>query len=328
MTDPFIIAEAAQGYEGNLDIGRLLVKAAAVAQADAVKFQVVFVEELCEPGYEHYELFKSLEMSSGEWATLCADARSSGVAFLVDVFGQRSLEIASQLDVDGIKLHSTTFFESNLVHAALALEKPTYISVGGIEVGEIEEFIASHRLREHRDRVTLLFGFQAEPTPLDKTNLARIAELRTLAGLPVGFMDHTDGAGPDTIALSAMAMAVGVSVFEKHITLDRALQLEDWVSALAPREFADYVSSLRRLAVAVGSPSLDLTDDEVMYRGKALKRVIAARDLEAGRALTLDDLRMSRPAVAKGLFKPAEVVGRELRHAAKAGQTILAEDLE
>lgn len=327
MARPYVIAEAAQGYEGNLDIGRLLVKAAAAARADAVKFQVVYVEELCEPGYEHYELFKSLELSTDEWGTLREDARASDTAFMVDVFGARSLAVARDIDVDGIKLHSTTFFESDLVEAALELGKPTYVSIGGVEADEIKDFVATYA-SGRRDQITLLFGFQAEPTPLDKTNLARIAELRNLTGLPIGFMDHTDGAGPDTVALSAMALALGVDVFEKHITLDRELELEDWVSALAPAEFAGYVASLRRLAGAVGDPSLQLTDDEAAYRGKALKRILAVRDLEAGHMLTADDVRMSRPARAEGLYRPGDAVGRALHRAVSAGDTIRSEDLE
>ena len=69
---PFIIAEEAQGYapindsKPSLDIAILLVRAAASAGADAVKFQIIFVDELAEPGYEHYELFKNIKMTQKE----------------------------------------------------------------------------------------------------------------------------------------------------------------------------------------------------------------------------------------------------------------------
>ena len=41
-----IIAELAQGYEGNASIAKLLVKSAALAGADSAKFQLVIAEEL------------------------------------------------------------------------------------------------------------------------------------------------------------------------------------------------------------------------------------------------------------------------------------------
>ncbi len=57
-----IIAEAAQGYEGNVTQARLLARAAARAGADAVKFQLVYADELATPDYQYYDLFRNLEM--------------------------------------------------------------------------------------------------------------------------------------------------------------------------------------------------------------------------------------------------------------------------
>ena len=56
-----IIAEIAQGYEGNPKLAELLVKGAIVANADSIKLQLVFADELCVPTYPYYDLFKSLE---------------------------------------------------------------------------------------------------------------------------------------------------------------------------------------------------------------------------------------------------------------------------
>ena len=53
-----IIAEIAQGFEGNFEQSKLLIKAGAKAGADAVKFQLVYVDELATENYIHYSLFK------------------------------------------------------------------------------------------------------------------------------------------------------------------------------------------------------------------------------------------------------------------------------
>ena len=333
MSSIYIIAEAAQGYlpltgdTGSADIALLLVKAAAAAGADAVKFQVVYVDELAQPGNVHYDIFRRLEMPEPDWRRVRTYAREAGIDFLADVFGARSLEVARGIGVDGIKLHSTSFFDHDLVREVLALGCPAYFSLGGIEMRELESFIERHRLRSRKD-VVLLYGFQAEPTPLERNNLARVPVLSARTALPIGFMDHTDGAGPDTIAVSILALSLGVRVFEKHVTLDRELEIEDYVSALEPARLRDYVQTLRRLETALGSADLDLTDAERTYRDKAVKRTVAGRSLAAGTRLAAADISLIRPTVARGAVDPDQLVGRTLRVAVAHGEPIAPEDVE
>jgi len=52
-----IIAEIAQGYEGNFKLAELLTTGAIQSGADSIKFQLVYGDELAVPTYEHYDLF-------------------------------------------------------------------------------------------------------------------------------------------------------------------------------------------------------------------------------------------------------------------------------
>src|SRR3990170_2917962 len=89
-----IIAELAQGFEGNLEQARLLLKAAAAAGADAAKYQLVYADELAAADYTHYELFRSLEMPDAAWQQLAREAAALGIQLQVDIFGRRSLDLA------------------------------------------------------------------------------------------------------------------------------------------------------------------------------------------------------------------------------------------
>ena len=73
-----IIAEVAQGYEGKADYSELYVAAAAKAGATAVKFQIVYADDLAEPGYQYYDLYKRLEMEPAVWRTVKELCRESG----------------------------------------------------------------------------------------------------------------------------------------------------------------------------------------------------------------------------------------------------------
>lgn len=327
MTTPYIIAEAAQGYEGNAEVARLLVRAAKAGGADAVKFQMVWADDLCEPGYQYRDLFQALEMSEEAWKSVADECRRCQLDFVVDVFGPRAVAAARNIGVDGYKLHSTTFFDDALAADVLAQGKPVYLSVGGIDADEIAAFLRRHDLGAGKP-VVVLYGYQAEPTPIEGNNLKRMESLRALTGLEIGFMDHSDGGGADWLTLSALALGMGVRVFEKHITLDRALEMEDYVSALGPTDFRTYSDALRRLGGALGNSSLELSEAERGYRGRALKRVVASRDLAAGQVLADGDLRLNRPAETRGLFKPTEVAGRVLTRDVAVGQPIEGENLK
>ena len=47
-----VVAELAQGFEGCVQQTKLMVKAAAMAGADAAKFQLIFADELSTPDYD------------------------------------------------------------------------------------------------------------------------------------------------------------------------------------------------------------------------------------------------------------------------------------
>ena len=327
MPDLEIIAEAAQGYEGDIGIAQLLVRAAAASGADAIKFQLIFADDVAVPGYKYYDLFGKLEMPDESWREIRNLAKESGLRFYADLSGPRSEALAEWLDVDGVKISTTSFFDGMLASRALKRFPRLLVSVGGIEHADIREFLDS--LDNPGDgRLTLLHGFQSEPTPLDRNELARIATLRADFGIDVGFMDHSDGGGADTLVLSAMALALGVTVFEKHITLDHALALEDYVSGLPPTAFKAYVAALHRLAGAMGDGSVTLSEDEAHYREIACKRVVASRDLTAGMKLDADDVTLLRPIVPSGLFRAEDAIGRTLRRDIARHQPIEGESLK
>ena len=140
-----------------------------------------------------------------------------------------------------------------------------------------------------------MYGFQSEPTPLNQNNLNKLSIFKNhYPNFRVGFMDHSDGALDDAYHLSLVAMGTGISVIEKHITLDRELEIEDYISGITPSEFIKFVSLVRRFEPVLGLNSLVLTEQEQVYRNKATKSVVAICDLKAGDVLTLDSVALKR----------------------------------
>ena len=109
-----------------------------------------------------------------------------------------------------------------------------------------------------------------------------------------GFMDHSDGGSEDAFHLSLLAMGMGISVIEKHLTLDRSLRIEDYVSGLPPDQFKKFTELVRRYESALGSAGMELSELEKEYRNKATKSVVARRDIGKGEIIQTGDIALKR----------------------------------
>jgi N,N'-diacetyllegionaminate synthase len=309
-----IIAEIAQGYEGNSKLAELLLKGAIVANADAIKLQLVFADELCVPSYPYYDLFKSLEMDEEVWDKLVAMAHDAGKKLYFDVYGDRSLHLAQKLGADGVKISTTDFYNFPLIKQAFTTFDVVFLSTGGVPVEDIDELLAKFILPK---RLVLMHGFQAEPTEIADNNLARMTTLQTrYPHLKIGFMDHSVGSGMDAFYLPLVALGLGVQCIEKHITLDYSLQIEDYISALSIDRFSEFVKIIHTMTPSLGSADLQLTSKEIDYKKRAGKVVVANRTLNKGDRISENDIAMKRVSTtpSENYFRQASFV---------LGQTLL-----
>ncbi len=287
-----IIAEVAQGYEGDPKLAQLLVKGALISGADVVKIQLVFADELCVPSYPYYDLFKSLEMSDSVWIDLVKSVHDFGKRIYFDVYGERSLALAKSIDADGVKISTTDFYNTSLLKQAFKNFDNVIVSTGGVPIEDLDELMTTCVLPRN---LMLMHGFQAEPTETGDNNLARISTLRSrYPDVGIGFMDHSLGSLDEAFHLPLVALGLGVNCIEKHITLDYSLEIEDYLSALSVDRFGRFVKIIRSIEPALGSSELSLTDKEIEYKNRASKVIVANRDLAEGDKLTEDDVAMKR----------------------------------
>jgi sialic acid synthase SpsE len=308
-----IIAEIAQGYEGKPVLAELLVKGAITAGADAVKIQLIYADELCVPGYPYYGLFKSLEMPLVVWQGLERSVRAAKKKLYFDIYGDKSLELAKKLKADGVKISATDFYNTELLNKAFKTFPAIFISCSGVPYEDLSALV--NRFAK-KNNLTLMYGFQAEPTEIKDNHLLRISSLRSMfPGVKIGFMDHSLGSGDEAFYLPVMALTQNVSCIEKHITLDYDLQIEDYISALSVERFAEFVSVIRKMEPAAGSAEFELIDKEIAYKKKAGKVVVAKHDLKKGTILTNADLSLKRVSVTPSdtyFSRKEDVTGKKL----------------
>jgi sialic acid synthase SpsE len=216
------------------------------------------------------------------------------IELLLDVFGRQGLELAGELGVAAVKVHSSDMLNEALLREVAASAVPeVLVSAGGTGVEEVGRAVALLSGKP----VTVVLGFQAYPTPVAENRLRRLALLREeLPDVTLGFADHTGKDEDAATWLPALAIALGATYVEKHITVAHVLRDPDHESALAPDRFAQFVASMRRAEAALGEPAAadEMGEAERAYRLKMKKHVVAARDLPAGQRLGPADLALKR----------------------------------
>jgi N,N'-diacetyllegionaminate synthase len=323
-----IIAEAANGHEGDRQRLLLLTSLAVAAGADAVKFQLVYGDEIFTRDHPLYQQFTGQELPDDAWAEAASVAQEAGTAFYLDVFGPRSARLADQIGADGVKLHATDIANHALVRTVAQLNVPRVLLGTG---GAFREEIASAlELLDVKD-IVLLHGFQVYPTVNSDNQVLRLVTLRSeFPSTTVGFADHVPPEDPATIWLSALAIGAGARAIEKHLTFARVLKAVDHEAALAPDDFAAFVRNMRTAEETAAAPDMSPSDygmssAERGYRERVRKSLVAARDLRAGDTLTVDDLVLKRSPQPEAMPEdPEQVVGRCLRVGVREGDPIHA----
>ena len=109
--------------------------------------------------------------------------------------------------------------------------------------------------------------------------------------VPVGLSDHTS----DPVTAPAAAAALGASVIEKHITLDRTMEGPDHQFALEPDELTAMIKSVRACETALGERRTDVLQQERELRNIAVRRIYARKNLTEGEIIGESDILLLRP---------------------------------
>jgi N-acetylneuraminate synthase len=347
-----VVAEAGSAHGGDLARGLELVDAAVKAGADAVKFQIIFADEIVHPrtgtirlpGGEVpiYERFQQLERDEGFFARLKEATERRGALFLASVFGPRSLELLRRLGAVAVKIASPELNHQPLLNLVAASGLPAILSTGVSTLGDIE------RALSRCPGSALLHCVTAYPAPESQYNLRLIPSLRSVFGVPVGVSDHS----LDPLLVPAAAAALGALLLEKHLTLERAGGGLDDAIALEPEAFGSMVNGLRalealgqeaalaRLAGEYGRERVEqvlgdgvkrLAPAEAGYYATTRRSLHAVGDIEEGACLRPEDIcivrseRNLRPGLEPEHF--TAVAGCLARRRIPAGQGIRWEDL-
>lgn len=333
----FVIAEAGVNHNGDLQLALRLCDAARQAGADAVKFQTFRARDLVVPGaptaqyqarqtgaQDQYAMLEALELSEDQHRAIQAHCDAIGIEFFSTPFSADALGMLVRLGVRRIKLSSGELTHRALVQQAAATGLPLLLSTGMGTMEEIREALDWVRqARGDLRAVTVFHCTSAYPAPDESLNLSAIVSMQRDLGVAIGYSDHSEG-----IEAALAAVALGATVIEKHLTLDRALPGPDHAASLEPAEFKRMVDGIRRVVAMCGDGVKAPTPAERDTARVARRSVAAACDIPAGTLITADMLVCRRPATGVPPRDIDLVVGARAREAIAALTVLQWDQLE
>jgi len=325
----YVIAEMACAHGGDMEKAKRLVDAAVNAKADAVQLQFFSGKDLMTPDHEVYKLLCKLEFSPEQWGEIYEHARKSPIHVFACTYDMPSAKLAIELGVDGIKVNSSDLSNPDLLKILARSGIPFTLGTGASTVEEIAGAVNTS-LQHSGDKIVIMHGMQNFPTRLKNAHIKKIGMLGSLFPFPVGYQDHTDASDPFSRVVDLLAVGAGACVIEKHLTLDRSERGIDYQAALEPREFEEFVRTIRTAECAMGpNRILPLSEDEREYREFQKKSIVAIRSMKPGEIIKREDIAFMRtPKMGLQPTRANQVLGKTLIHALARHETLLLKYLK
>ena len=330
MSKIYIIAEAGVNHNGDLSIAAELVRQAAKAGADAVKFQTFSAKALTTDSAQkadyqkattdsmesQQDMLSRLELSKEDHIYLQKLCGECGIDFLSTPFDKPSIELLEELSIPVYKIPSGEITNyPHLVNIA-KLNKPIILSTGMCSLGEVEAAVEVLKANGAKD-ITLLHCTTEYPAPKNEVNLKAMLTLRDKFNLKVGYSDHTEG-----IEIPVAAAALGALLIEKHFTLDKTMEGPDHKASLEPEELASMVKAIRNVESALGSGVKEPTESEKRNLAIARKSIVAAKDIAKGEAFSEENLTAKRPGNGISPMEWNNVLGKAAKRDFKRDELI------
>ena len=331
MKRTLIIAEAGVNHNGDINIAKKLVDAAADAGVDYVKFQTFKADKLVnkdakQADYQientgvvesQYQMLKRLELTDENHHILIDYCDKKGVKFLSTAFDFESIEFLKD-KLDFYKIPSGEITNLPYLIKVAKLKLPIVMSTGMANMQEVKEALAvliAHGI--NKEDVTILHCNTEYPTPMKDVNLLAMKTIEKELGVEIGYSDHTLG-----IEIPIAAVTLGATVIEKHFTIDKTMEGPDHKASLEPNELKAMVAGIRAIELAMGNGIKTPSESEQKNIKVARKSLVALTDIKEGEVFNESNITVKRPGTGISPMKWNEVLGSRASRNYKANELL------
>lgn len=326
----FTIAEIGLNHNGKIDLGKKLIDAAYDAGCSSVKFQNFETEEVYIEGekagkykllgknIDIYELHKNLEVEFEFLSKLKEYAEDKGLYFFSAPMGNNALKTLIDLDCDLVKIASYEISNLPWIRKVAETRKPIIMSCGGARLEEVDR--ALNEIYRYHNNVALMHCIIKYPASIKDANLQIMNTLKTAFEIPIGFSNNGfkhDSGMIDYETVPHAAAAMGMEVYEIHITLDRDMHGVDQGFSTEPNELKKMMSLVNETrsqflnlqdininGACVGSGIKKTLKCEEYVRQFAYKSIFSTKKIYKGDKLGIDNIKCLRSGEYKSGLEP------------------------
>lgn len=332
---PYVIAELSANHNGSIDQALKIIDAAVAGGADAVKLQTYRPDTITLDadgpdfriqgglwdGRRLYDLYE-LAHTPWEWhGALFSHAKARGITMFSSPFDTTAVDLLEELGAPAYKIASFEAVDLPPIRYVASKGKPMIISTGMADRDEITEAVEAARAGGCAE-LALLHCVSGYPAPAADYHLATIADMAARFGVPVGLSDHTID---NTTAIASVAL--GATIIEKHMTLDRRGGGPDDSFSLEPDEFGSLCKGAYTAWEAMGTVNYRRKSSEAA-NVKFRRSLYFIKDMKAGEVVTESSVRSVRPGYGLAPKFLNAILGKQVRHNIEKNSPVLLTDLE
>ncbi|MBM7615380.1 pseudaminic acid synthase [Alkaliphilus hydrothermalis] len=326
----YIVAEISANYGHDIKIAKETIRQSKEAGADAVKIQTYTADTItldCDNEYFQikqgtiwdgttlYKLYQEA-YTPWEWHQELFDyAKEVGITIFSSPFDHTAVDLLEELNTPIYKVASFEITDIPLIKYMAAKGKPMIMSTGIATIGEIKEAIDACRAVGN-DNITILKCTSSYPAPYEEMNLVTIPNMKKTFGVEVGLSDHSMGS---TVPLGAVAL--GATLIEKHVIIDRSIGGPDATFSMEIQEFKQMVEEIRNLEKALGRVNYDLSEKSINSRNFSRSLFFSA-DIQEGELITGKNMRSVRPGHGLHPKYYDEIIGKVATKDIKKGTPV------
>jgi sialic acid synthase SpsE/quercetin dioxygenase-like cupin family protein len=304
MTRPLFIFEMANNHMGDTAHGVAIIRAIREACEGfdfdfAFKLQYRDLDTFIHSSHKgrddikYVKRFEETRLSREQFQTLVDAMRENGFRTVCTPFDEPSVDLIEAQGIEVIKIASCSLTDWPLLERIAKTDKPIVASTAGASPEEVDNVVSFFL---HRGKALSLMHCVAEyPTPDENLHIARIAALRSrYPEVRIGFSTHES---PEHTEPVMLALAMGATVFEKHVGLPSERYALNAYSA-NPQQVRDWLAAATRAQLMCGNDAWPPATRAEADSLESLRRgVFLTRDIAAGETIGDADVCFAFPPV-------------------------------
>ena len=299
---PYVIAEMSANHNGDINNAYKIIDMAKACGTDAIKLQTYTADTITMDmktpefmiegglwdGQSLYELYQGAFMP-WEWhKPLFEYAKKIGITIFSSPFDNTAVDLLEDLNTPAYKIASFEVVDLPLIKYVAQTGKPMIISTGMADAEEIQEAIVAAREGGCRE-LAILHCVSGYPAPAGDYNLRTLVDMQQKFGLVTGLSDHTID---NTTAITSVAL--GASIIEKHVTLNRNGGGPDDSFSLEVKELKQLCVGSKTAWESLGQVDYGRKSSE-LANVKFRRSLYAVKDIKAGEVITSEHIKSIRP---------------------------------